>query len=185
MNLKKFNFKTIKSTNDLAAKIIKNTDTKSGIVIAEKQKRGRGQYGKKWVSYKGNLFVSIFFPINNIKLSLKNLTKLNCLLVKKLVSEFYKGKILIKKPNDLLINKKKISGILQETLLKSDKIFIIVGIGINLNKSPDIKNYPTTNLFSLTNEKINTNNAVLRLKKIYEKYIPIFPKFNIKNIDRI
>jgi BirA family transcriptional regulator, biotin operon repressor / biotin---[acetyl-CoA-carboxylase] ligase len=185
MNLKKFNFKTIKSTNDLAAKIIKNTDTKSGIVIAEKQKKGRGQYGKKWVSYKGNLFVSIFFPINNIKLSLKNLTKLNCLLVKKLVSEFYKGKILIKKPNDLLINKKKISGILQETLLKSDKIFIIVGIGINLNKSPDIKNYPTTNLFSLTNEKINTNNAVLRLKKIYEKYIPIFPKFNIKNIDRI
>tara|TARA_B110001452_G_scaffold137470_1_gene114288 strand:+ start:610 stop:1167 length:558 start_codon:yes stop_codon:yes gene_type:complete len=185
MNLKKFNFKTIESTNDLAAKIIKNTDTKSGIVIAEKQKKGRGQYGKKWVSYKGNLFVSIFFPINNIKLSLKNLTKLNCLLVKKLVSEFYKGKILIKKPNDLLINKKKISGILQETLLKSDKIFIIVGIGINLNKSPDIKNYPTTNLFSLTNEKINTNNAVLRLKKIYEKYIPIFPKFNIKNIDRI
>ena len=185
MNLKKFNFKTIESTNDLAAKIIKNTDTKSGIVIAEKQKRGRGQYGKKWVSYKGNLFVSIFFPINNIKPSLKNLTKLNCLLVKKLVSEFYKGKILIKKPNDLLINKKKISGILQETLLKSDKIFIIVGIGINLNKSPDIKNYPTTNLFSLTNEKINTNNAVLRLKKIYEKYIPIFPKFNIKNIDRI
>tara|TARA_B110000444_G_scaffold161900_1_gene151285 strand:+ start:2438 stop:2995 length:558 start_codon:yes stop_codon:yes gene_type:complete len=185
MNLKKFNFKTIKSTNDLAAKIIKNTDTKSGIVIAEKQKKGRGQYGKKWVSYKGNLFVSIFFPINNIKLSLKNLTKLNCLLVKKLVSEFYKGKILIKKPNDLLINKKKISGILQETLLKSDKIFIIVGIGINLNKSPDIKNYPTTNLFSLTNEKININNAVLRLKKIYEKYIPIFPKFNIKNIDRI
>jgi len=82
MNLKKFNFKTIKSTNDLAAKIIKNTDTKSGIVIAETQKRGRGQYGKKWVSYKGNLFVSIFFPINNIKLSLKNLTKLNCLLVK-------------------------------------------------------------------------------------------------------
>ena len=185
MNLKKFNFKTIKSTNDLAAKIIKNTDTKSGIVIAEKQKRGRGQYGKKWVSYKGNLFVSIFFPINNIKLSLKNLTKLNCLLVTKLVSEFYKGKILIKKPNDLLINKKKISGILQETFLKSDKIFIIVGIGINLNKSPNIKNYPTTNLFSLTNEKINTNNAVLRLKKIYEKYIPIFPKFNIKNIDRI
>ena len=185
MNLKKFNFKTIKSTNDLAAKIIKNTDTKSGIVIAEKQKKGRGQYGKKWVSYKGNLFVSIFFPINNIKLSLKNLTKLNCLLVKKLVSEFYKGKILIKKPNDLLINKKKISGILQETLLKSDKIFIIVGIGINLNKSPDIKNYPTTNLFSLTNEKINTNNAVLRLKKIYEKYIPILVKFNVKNINKI
>ena len=185
MNLKKFNFKTIESTNDLAAKIIKNTDTKSGIVIAEKQKRGRGQYGKKWVSYKGNLFVSIFFPINNIKLSLKNLTKLNCLLVKKLVSEFYKGKILIKKPNDLLINKKKISGILQETLSKADEKFIIVGIGINLIKSPKIKAYPTTNLFELTNIKNDSYNTALKLKKIYEKYIPILVKFNVKNINKI
>ena len=121
MYLKKFNFKTINSTNDLAARIIRNTNNKSGIVIAEKQKKGRGQYGKKWVSYKENLLVSIFFPINKINLTLKSLTKLNCLLVKKLISEFYKGKIIIKNPNDLLINKKKISGILQETLLKSDE----------------------------------------------------------------
>jgi BirA family transcriptional regulator, biotin operon repressor / biotin---[acetyl-CoA-carboxylase] ligase len=185
MNLKKFNFKTINSTNDLAVKIIKNTNNKSGIVIAEKQKKGRGQYGNKWFSYKENLLVSIFFPINNINLTLKNLTKLNCLLVKKLISEFYKGKIIIKNPNDLLIDKKKISGILQETLSKSDETFIIVGIGINLNKSPEIKHYPTTNLFDLTNEKITTSKAVLRLKKIYEKYIPILPKFNVRNINKI
>ena len=70
MNLKKFNFKTINSTNDLAIRIIKTSRTKSGIVIAEKQINGRGQYGKRWISYKGNLFVSIFFPIDNIKLSL-------------------------------------------------------------------------------------------------------------------
>ena len=42
MKLKQFNFKTINSTNDLAIKIIKNTNNKSGIVIAEKQKKGRG-----------------------------------------------------------------------------------------------------------------------------------------------
>ena len=47
MKLKKFNFKIINSTNDRASQIIKNTNNKSGIVIAEKQKRGRGQYGKK------------------------------------------------------------------------------------------------------------------------------------------
>ena len=62
-------------------------------------------------------------------------------LVKKLLSNFYKGKISIKNPNDLLINNMKISGILQETLSKSGKTFIIVGIGINLIKSPNIKNY--------------------------------------------
>ena len=82
---------------------------------------------KNGTSYKGNLFVSIFFPIDKINLSLKDLTKINCFLVKKLLSNFYKGKISIKNPNDLLINKKKISGILQETFSKSDETFIIVG----------------------------------------------------------
>jgi len=185
MKLKKFNYKIINNTNDLAIKIIKSTNNKSGFVIAEKQKKGKGQYGKKWISYKGNLFVSIFFPIDKIKLSLRELTKVNCLLVKKLLSVFYKGKISIKNPNDLLINSKKISGILQETLSKSGETFIIVGIGVNLIKSPNIKNYPTTNLLNLINIKINSNNAALKLKKIYEKFIPIFSKLNIKNIDRI
>jgi BirA family biotin operon repressor/biotin-[acetyl-CoA-carboxylase] ligase len=185
MKLKKFNFKTVNSTNDLAIKIIKNSNNKSGIVIAKEQKKGRGQYGKKWTSYRGNLFVSIFFSIDKISLSLKELTKINCLLVKKLLSNFYKGKIIIKNPNDLFIRSKKISGILQETLIKSGETFIIIGIGVNLIKNPNIKDYPTINLFDLTNIIINSNNAALKLKKIYEKFIPIFPKFNIKNIDKI
>ena len=183
MKLKKFNFKIVNSTNDLAIQIIKNTNNKSGIVIAEKQNKGRGQYGKKWTSFKGNLFVSIFFQVNLVKLSLKNLTKVNCFLVKKLLSNFYKETITIKNPNDLLINNMKISGILQETLSKSGETFIIVGIGINLIKSPTIKNYLTTNLFDLTGVKITPNNAALKLKKIYETFIPMFPKFNIKNLD--
>jgi len=184
MKLKKFNFKIVNSTNDLAFQIIKNTNNKSGIVIAEKQKKGRGQYGKKWTSFKGNLFVSIFFQISLVKLPLKDLTNINCHLVKKLLSNFYKNKITIKKPNDLLINNMKISGILQETLSKSGETFIIVGIGINLIKSPAIRNYLTTNLFDVTGVKITPNNAALKLKKIYENFIPMFPKFNIKNLDR-
>ena len=184
MKLKKFNFKIVNSTNDSAIQIIKNTNNKTGIVIAEKQIKGRGQYGRKWSSSKGNLFVSIFFPVDKIKLSLKDLTKVNCFLVKKLLSNFYKGKITIKNPNDLLINNMKISGILQETLSKSDKTFIIVGIGINLIKSPSIKGYLTTNLFDLTGVKITPNNAALKLKKIYETFIPMFPKFNIKKLNR-
>jgi len=184
MKLKKFNFKIVNSTNDLAIQIIKNTDNKSGIIIAEKQRKGRGQYGKKWTSFKGNLFVSIFFQVNKVQLSLKDLTKVNCFLVKRFLSNFYKSKITIKKPNDLLINNMKISGILQETLSKSDEKFIIVGIGINLIKSPNIKNYFTTNLFDLTGVKINPKNAVLKLKKIYESFIPLLPEFNIKNLNK-
>ena len=185
MKLKKFNFKKINSTNDTAIRIIKSTNNRSGIVITKNQKKGKGQYGRKWTSYNGNLFVSIFFSLNKIKLSLAQLTKVNCLLVKKLIMQFYKGNITIKKPNDLLINKKKISGILQETLLKSNETFIIVGIGVNLVKSPRISKYPTTNIADLTHVQISSNNAALKLIKIYEKFIPILPKINIKNMNKI
>jgi BirA family biotin operon repressor/biotin-[acetyl-CoA-carboxylase] ligase len=96
MKLKKFNFKTVNSTNDLAIQIIKKTNNKSGIIIAEKQKKGRGQYGKKWTSFKGNLFVSIFFKINKVQLSLKDLTKVNCLLVKNYYQNFIMVKLQLK-----------------------------------------------------------------------------------------
>ena len=185
MKLKKFNFKTINSTNDTAIRIIRTTNNKSGIVIAEKQNKGRGQYGKKWTSYKGNLFVTIFFSIKKMKLSFKQLTKINCLLIKKLISHFYTGEILIKSPNDLLIKRKKISGILQETLSKSGEPFLIVGIGINLIKNPKIKNYPTVNLFDLTGVKTSNNTAIFKLKEIYGKFIPLLSKFNIKNVNKI
>ena len=168
MKLKIFKFKKVKSTNNTAIRIIKNSNFNFGIVFSEAQNNGRGQYGKKWVSYKGNLFVSLFFKIEKLNISFKKLTTLNCLLVKKLISKYYKKKIVFKRPNDLLINKKKICGILQETLIKSDQKFLILGIGINLVKSPYIKNYPTINLYELLNKKVSTNRVTDELKKIFE-----------------
>ena len=66
MKLKKYLFKNVKSTNNTAIRIIKNSNYKSGMVISDKQIRGKGQYGKKWISYKGNLFVSFFYELKNI-----------------------------------------------------------------------------------------------------------------------
>jgi len=54
-----------------------------------------------------------------------------------------------------------------------------------LIKSPNIINYPTINLLDLTNAKITTNYAGSKLIKIYEKYIPMLPKNNIKNMYKI
>ena len=177
MKLKKFNFKIVNSTNNVAIRIIRHTNSESGIVIAEKQNKGRGQYGNKWTSYKGNLFVSIFFRIDKINLTLGQMTKINCLLVKKLLSIYYKQKITIKK--------KKISGILQEKINDSKKTFIIIGIGINLIKSPNLSHYPTTSLFELTNNRVDRNIIILKLKKLYEKFIPKFYRFNKLSIEKI
>ena len=171
MKLKVFRYDKVKSTNSTALRIIKNTNYQNGMVISNLQIKGRGQYGKKWISLKGNLFVSFFYCLENINLSLNKLTKFNCLLVKKLVEKNYKKNIFYKKPNDLLIKKKKVCGILQETVKKSDQKFLIVGIGLNLIKNPIIKNYETTNLFDSCKKKISKKKVENDLKTIFENGI--------------
>ena len=177
MRLKIFRFKRVNSTNSTAIRIIRKTNYQTGMVISDIQTKGRGQYGKKWISLKGNLFVSFFYNFENIKLSLKRLTKFNCLLVKKFIQIYYKKNIIYKKPNDLLIEKKKICGILHETVKKSDQNFLIVGIGLNLVNNPIIKNYKTTNLFKLIKKKIPKKKIEKQLKTIFEH--------NISKIKRI
>jgi BirA family biotin operon repressor/biotin-[acetyl-CoA-carboxylase] ligase len=105
MDFKKFFYKKVNSTNDLAIKKIKKGFAK-GIIIADYQKKGRGQYGKKWLSFKGNLFMTIFFEIKkNIKF--KKIITSNCKIIKKTLLQYFKKGITTKYPNDLFLNKKK------------------------------------------------------------------------------
>ena len=169
MKFKKFKFKKVKSTNNTAIRIIKETKYNLGMVVAESQSNGRGQYGRKWISSKGNLFISFFNELNKKNLSINTITKMNCLLVKKLLTSFTNKKILFKKPNDLLIDKKKISGILQEVIFSRHKKFLITGIGINIIKNPTIRNYPATNLQEVTKKSINKLIVENKLKQLFEK----------------
>ena len=171
MRLKVFRYKRVKSTNSTAIRIIRETNYQTGMVISDMQTKGRGQYGKKWISLKGNLFVSFFYNLGNINLSLKRLTRFNCLLVKKFIQIYYKKNISYKKPNDLLIEKKKICGILQEKVKKFDQNFLIVGIGLNLAKNPITNSYKTTNLFELIKKKIPKKKIEKQLKIIFEQKI--------------
>ena len=168
MKFKVFKFKKVKSTNDTAIRIIKKSNINYGMIVADRQENGRGQYGKKWISYNGNLFLSIFYKLDQLTVSLKQLTKINCQLVKNLLSIYYKKRIVYKKPNDLLINKKKICGILQEKISKLNRKYLIVGIGINLIKNPNLNNYPSTNLCNLLDKKISKNKVEKEIKKIFE-----------------
>ena len=169
MKFKKFKFKKVKSTNSTALRIIKETNYTLGMVVAETQTEGRGQYGRKWTSLKGNLFVSFFNELKKTNLSINVITKSNCLLVKNLLSKFTNKRITIKKPNDLLIDKKKISGILQEVIVIKEKKFLITGIGINIIKNPNIRNYPATNLQEVTKKSISKLSVEKKLKQLFEK----------------
>lgn len=181
MKFKILRFKRLRSTNDTAIRIIQNSSLKYGMIIAENQSHGRGQYGKKWLCFKGNLFVSFFYSLENLNLTLSQVTKLNCLLVKKMISKYYKKKITYKKPNDLLIKGKKISGILQEIINKNNEKSLIVGIGLNLVKNPIIRNYPTTNLNDLINKKVSKKKIEIELKNVFEKNLSKFVDIGVGN----
>jgi len=171
MKIRKFKYKLVKSTNDIAINLIKKKNIKVGYVYTENQKNGRGRRGNKWISYKGNLLVTIFFSLKKINLTLKQLTMVNAKLIIKLISIYYKKKIKLKLPNDILIKQRKICGILQETVKKNGDTYLIVGIGLNLVKSPNIKDYPTTNLYELTKRKINANKMSKELMFIYKNFL--------------
>ena len=172
MVIKKYYFKKIKSTNDQAIKMIKRGYNK-GIIITEEQTDGRGQRGNKWISLKGNLFMTIFFEINK-KRKISEFTKLNLKIIKRVIQKYIKKKLTIKYPNDILVNKKKICVILQEVIFFKLKKLMIVGIGINVKKSPRINKYKTTFINEHTMEKIDKMSVIKNLQKIFEKNIRFY-----------
>ena len=128
---------------------------------------------KKWLSFKGNLFITIFFKIKE-NINLKKITILNCKIIRKTLFKYIKKTISIKPPNDLLVNKKKICGILQEIKFNNKSKFIIIGIGINLINNPEIKNYPTTNIFKETGFKVKKYDLIKNIEKNYIKNLKLF-----------
>ena len=174
MKLKKYLYKKVQSTNNTAIRLI-NKGYKKGAILAECQSKGRGRHVNKWISRKGNLFMSLFFEINN-KLSIKKTTKLNIAIIKKIISKKVKSKVSIKLPNDILIDKKKVCGILQEIIFKNNIKFLIVGIGINIFNSPNVNKYETTYLNNYSKKKINKIKLFKEINLKYEKNINFFKK---------
>ena len=166
MVLKKFKYKKVSSTNDIAIQKIRQ-GYNAGIIISDKQTRGRGKHGKKWISNKGNLFFSIFFIINK-KIQTSRLVISNLRIIKKILSKYIKLKIKIKRPNDITVNKKKICGILNETLFYNDLKFLVIGIGINIVSSPNLKDYPTTNLNEETSKKVSKTKLLNKIIKAFD-----------------
>lgn len=167
MKLKTYSYKKVISTNKTAInKIISGIN--KGIIVSDQQTNGRGSYGKKWISYKGNLFTTFFFNINEKK-NVNEMLKFNCNIVKMTLRKFIKKKINIKYPNDLIINNEKICGILQEILRIKNMKYMIVGIGINIDQSPNFQNYKTTHVNQHLKNKISKKKVFNILKNIYEK----------------
>jgi len=189
MKLKLIKFGSVKSTNDEAFKLIKKNKIKPSILVAKKQTKGRGTMGKKWISKKGNLFVTIFFEINIRKMGFKEFSILNPYIIRNILKKYSKYKIFIKWPNDLLIKKKKLCGILQETINYKERNFLIIGIGINTFVSPKNKSFNSACLLNYSKKNITNKKILIKIKNSYEKLISKIESYNFsylkKNISKI
>ena len=171
MKIKIKKYKKVKSTNDVAMKLIKRNILEPTLITTEKQTNGRGRIGKKWISLKGNLFITLFFEFDQKKINFKQFAVLNAFLLKKVISKIISKKIKIKWPNDLLFNRLKFCGILQEVIKFDNFDYLIVGIGLNTNTVPQNNSFKSTCLKNILNKKIDNQKILKKIVIAYEKFL--------------
>lgn len=136
---KLISFDKIASTQDYAHDLIAQKKASDKTVItALAQSAGRGRYKRKWVSHHGNLYASFIYRDTERDPRLSYAVAVA--IAETLISFGLKPQI--KWPNDILIDGKKISGI----LIEYAQNFVIVGIGINIKTCPTVKEYQTTKI---------------------------------------
>ena len=136
-------YEEIDSTQKEIWRLVRNNNIKNGtLLIADKQTNGIGTHGRTWhTDENGNIAFSLYIQANNCKLmQLEGLTEI--------LNDKYNIEVDIKEPNDLMINNKKIGGILTESKVYDKKVkFLVIGVGINTNKkqfTDDIKDIATS-----------------------------------------
>ena len=104
-------------------------------VVAEQQTQGRGRLNRTWVSKPGNLYVSLILRPSILSREAQHLTFVAALAAMKTLEKYLSRALQLKWPNDVLVDGKKICGILTELEAQESKIdFVIVGMGININQ---------------------------------------------------
>jgi BirA family transcriptional regulator, biotin operon repressor / biotin---[acetyl-CoA-carboxylase] ligase len=128
-------YDTVNSTNDMAF-IHALKGAKEGAVFwARAQTKGRGRQGRRWISHKDKgVYFSIILRPDILVTEAPRITLLIAAAICKALRDFSGRQFLIKWPNDIVINDKKIGGILTEMDGEADRVkFLIVGVGIDTN----------------------------------------------------
>lgn len=140
-------YEEIDSTN-IRAKVWSKEDAKEGsLVIAERQTQGKGRMGKVWKSPKGEgIWMSFILKPKITVDKIPQLTIIAGLAMCETIQEITGLEVQIKWPNDLVVNNKKVCGILCEMVKMKEALAVIVGIGLNVNskKFPDDLPYATS-----------------------------------------
>ena len=123
----------IGSTNDRGIDLInEGLNSTPTLILTENQTAGRGQRGHKWWSSQGSLTFSYIFPIDNRSF---NPIPIALAVAEAIETATPLRSLKIKWPNDILVENRKISGILIETVTRPQQTLVVAGIGINVNNA--------------------------------------------------
>jgi BirA family biotin operon repressor/biotin-[acetyl-CoA-carboxylase] ligase len=136
-------YNEIDSTNTEAIRLIQeNLINKKTIILSNKQTNGRGKKDAIWQSPEGNIYLTAIYIVSPDELrkhnNFENFSLIIGLSLQEVIN-FYKNtkcEVRIKKPNDILIDEKKVAGILIEFINHKNMHYLIIGIGINWNNAP-------------------------------------------------
>ena len=128
-------FQEIDSTNSHARRLADTGAPEGEVVIAEHQSDGRGRLGRSWVSPPfSNLYCSLVLRPALAPAHAPQITLMAAVALADTIASFVADRPAIKWPNDILIDGKKLAGILTESACDAKRIeFVILGIGVNLN----------------------------------------------------
>jgi len=166
-------YPSVTSTNDIARRQALRKAPEGTAVIADRQTTGRGRLKRQWVSPQGNIAVTVvLYPDRK---NLQYLTMLAAIAVQHSIEKTTGLKCQLKWPNDVLINNKKVCGILLESHAETESVkYAIVGIGINVNMK--LVDYPeiTSIATSLVDESgkevsrlVLLRNLFIEMEKLY------------------
>ncbi|MDJ0651674.1 MAG: biotin--[acetyl-CoA-carboxylase] ligase [Simkaniaceae bacterium] len=141
-------------------------------ITADEQTAGRGRFNRSWVSPKGgNIYLTYFFVAAKRGMDLNNIAQIFSLSITKLLNKLGLCP-QIKWPNDVLVNGKKIAGVLCETTDMHDKFGVILGTGINVNmpeETLDQIDQPATSLLIETGKQQQLPPLIKKLEGLFFK----------------
>ena len=173
----------VSSTNLYLRKLIKDKSINENILVSTNyQEKGRGQRSNIWESEKNmNILISFLYVHTTNNYDLFKFNMLISLAIYDFLSKYFKTGLKIKWPNDLMINNKKIAGVLVQNIESNFKS--IIGVGININQK-EFKNFSpqATSFSNELNKEFNRNALILELMNNFENYLINYFQFNdLKN----
>lgn len=149
-------FQEVETTMDIAKILAREGTPHLSCVVAEHQTKGRGRLNREWVSDKGGLwFTLILKPLEPPPLVyIYNFAA--SLSLSRVLKKLFDLDISVKWPNDLLLEGKKLSGMLSEMETRGDMVqFLVIGIGINVNNDPSNKEFKAVSLKNILKKKVS------------------------------